>query len=167
MPSQLSQLQPNESKQLILRLIGLLETRERTLFRHWLLGELKGKKDHKELRLWDKLVKLQEMERVRQHMFPDTPKSKDKFYRICNKLQQRLEIFMAYREFRKNETLRDTYLLKNLIAKDHTLQGESGWTKNRKADLENVFPIVYRKVNKRLEDRPARDVAYFRALAER
>lgn len=147
--------------------IKLMEARERTSFQYWLLGELKGNANHKLVRLWKLLLSKHTVEVIRELIFPVEEAPEKKFYRLCNKLQQKLEDFFAIQAFRNDDTIRDTFLLRSLMDKDHGLHDKTPAQTDVRAALGHIFPIVYKKINRRLEESPIRDAFYFRNHLDR
>lgn len=141
----------------VFKLINSLQPKEKRKLDKWLEYELSEKQQavHTLYRL---LIKNEKVDIVWQELFPDRdlpaqPLMDLQLRRLENHLTERIGSFMAIEQFRKDEAMRDLYLVKALNERPQ----------------EDIFVPEYNKIKKRLEARKVKNGEYFqiRYLLER
>lgn len=118
-------------------------------------------------------------EEIAHALYPQGGNVRNKLENMRGKLLKKLETFLAIQTLLMDETLTDTLMLRAIINKQY---GESAETKqvkskekaeqvSRKAQISkrirHIFPMIYKKTQRRLDQAPLRDASYFRAQATR
>ncbi len=133
----------------VFKLINSLQPKEKRKLDRWLDYEL-GDKQKAVHQLYKLLLKNAKVELVWQELFPDRtmpeqPLQDLQLRRLENHLTERIGTFMAIEKFRKDESIRDLYLIKALNERPQ----------------EEVFVPEFNKIKKRLESTKVKNGDYY------
>ncbi|MEL6650960.1 MAG: hypothetical protein AAFQ87_09185 [Bacteroidota bacterium] len=144
-------------KRKVFQLIESLQPKERRKLEKWLEYEL-SEKQESVLHLYRLLIKHTNIKKVWKGLYPersipDKPLQDVQFRRLENHLTERIGTFLAIRQFRKDESMRDLYLIKAL----------------NERPKEEIFLPEFNKIKKRLESTRVKNGEYYmlRYLLER
>ncbi|MEM6345087.1 MAG: hypothetical protein AAF927_14445 [Bacteroidota bacterium] len=141
----------------VFKLINSLQPKEKRKLDRWLEYEL-GEKQKAVHHLYKLLLKNAKVPIIWQALFPDRnlpeqPLQDLQLRRLENHLTERVSTFMAIEKFRKDESMRDLYLIKALNERPQ----------------EEVFVPEFNKIKKRIEGTKVKNGEYYqvRYLLER
>ncbi|MFK7926473.1 MAG: hypothetical protein AB8H47_31280 [Bacteroidia bacterium] len=139
-------------KRKVFKLINSLQPKEKRKLDRWLEYELSDKQQavHDLYRL---LIKDAKLNVVWEALFPDRKMpaqalQDQQLRRLENHLTERISTFIAIEQFRKDESIRDLYLIKAL---------------NERPQLD-AFVSEFNKVKRRLESKAVKNSEYYQAL---